>query len=309
MSNILVVGSINMDVVASTNRHPKPGETILIDSIEFIPGGKGANAAVAAARLGANVSIVGAVGNDAFAETLRIGLVKNRIDCTHLLTINKSSGTAIITLDTNTAQNAIMVGMGANEDIKLPKSDAIFKNADVLLLQLETPIDINIEAAQRAKACNTLVILDPAPATTQIPFELLNHCDLISPNETELATLTGLPTDTLDQTINACTCLKQMGIQTIIAKMSDKGTYIHASNQSCHIPSYPIKPIDTTAAGDAFTACLATELAQQNKPYNLAAAVKHANAAGALACLKFGAQTSLPTQEELKQFIRSKTAY
>ena len=305
MPNILNIGSVNMDIVTSADQTPQPGETILVDNIQFIPGGKGANAAVAAARLGAKVTFVGAIGNDAFAETLRTGLIANKIDCAHLITTKTSSGTAIITVNNTTGQNSIMVGMGANALIELPEDDAIFKSTDAVMLQLETPVNVNIDAAQKAKSYNKLVILDPAPATSNLPDKLISHCDIISPNETELATLTGLPTQSLDQIKQACKILLGKGCKTVIAKLSDKGTYIQTSDLSIHVPAFAIEPVDTTAAGDSFTACLTLELAKQSQPYDYAHAVRYANAAGALACLKFGAQTSLPTREELEQFLRS----
>ncbi|QQE11066.1 ribokinase [Planctomycetota bacterium] len=302
MSKILVIGSINMDVVTSTNKLAEPGQTILVDDVQLVPGGKGANAAVAAAKLSADVHFIGAVGDDAFGNDLRNSLERNNINCQYLQTLQCGSGTAIITVNKLTAQNSIMVGQGANAKMQLPQSDKPFAWADILMLQLETPLAINIEAAKRAKANNTLVILDPAPAYEKLPDELYQYCDIISPNETELSLLTGHMTTTIEETTIAAKKLLTLGAKTVIAKMSSNGALLVTEAEATHFPAYKINPVDTTAAGDAFTGCLANELAKHNNAHQ---AIQTAMGAGALTCTKFGAQTSLPTEQELVAFLAS----
>jgi ribokinase len=299
MSHVLVIGSANMDVIAPLQRMPSPGETILIEDVRLVPGGKGANAAVSAARLGADVRFIGCVGDDAFGRTLRNGLIDEGIDCEHLGISTRGSGTAVILLNRADAQNAIMVGPGANHELTLPGDDALFRWADILMLQLETPIGVNIEAVRRARACGLKVILDHAPATSDLPNELLYGVDILSPNENELATLAGRPVSGIEDAIAAADVLYERGVNELVVKLGDKGALRYTGTGHEHFQSTPVKPVDTTAAGDAFTGALAVSIADGD---SMPDAIRLACLAGALACTKLGAQPSLPTRAQVQAY-------
>ncbi|MCC6683311.1 MAG: ribokinase [Phycisphaeraceae bacterium] len=304
MANILVIGSANMDVVAPLRRLPSPGETILIEDVQLVHGGKGANAAVAAARLGGEVRFIGCVGPDAFGNSIRKALTAEGIDCDHLRTGSRGTGTAVILLEKQSAQNAIMVGPGANHQITLPASDELFQWADVMMLQLDTPVEVNTEAARRARLAGVRVILDPAPAADNLPDELLLNCDIVSPNETELATLSGKPVNNLDEAIAAAAALLERGLHELVVKMGDKGALWMTRQGRQFVPSVKVEPVDTTAAGDAFTGALAVALGDGR---DMIDAIRWARLAGALACTKMGAQPSLPSQAEVEAFAASVT--
>ena len=292
MPNILVIGSANMDVVAPVHRLPDPGETVLTEDIQLVNGGKGANAAVAAARLGGAVRLLGAVGEDAFGEALRQGLTDSGVDCRWLQTLPGGSGTALILLDTTSGQNSILVGPGANFRFDLPPEDEPFTWADLLMLQLETPLAITRAAATRAVAAGALVVLDPAPATAELPTDLIAACDIITPNETELAILSGLPVGDAAQVEAAARVLLERGAKQVVVKLGSKGALWVNTAGAEAFPAFVIEPVDTTAAGDAFTGALALELARGQSRAEI---MLTARIAGALACTVMGAQPSLPT--------------
>ena len=304
MARVLVIGSANMDVVAPMRRLPAPGETILIDDVRLVPGGKGANAAVAAARLGAQVRFIGCVGNDPFGQALHDGLVSEGINCEYLHRSDRGSGTAVILLNTMDAQNAIMVGPGANKDISLPETEEPFVWADLMMLQLETPIGINLWAVKRARAQGVKVVLDPAPAAADLPDELLCGVDILSPNESELATLTGMRVGSVDDAARACACLIEKGVREIVVKLGVKGALWFNESRRTHFPAIPVQAIDTTAAGDAFTGALSAALADG---LGMHTSIERACVAGALACTRIGAQPSLPTLERVEATLRGMT--
>ncbi len=299
MANILVIGIANMDIVSPVRQLPKPGETILIDDIQLVPGGKGANAAVASARLGDDVRFVGCVGDDPFGHAIRDGLVKEGIDCDHLTTADRGRGTAVILLNETNAQNSILVGPGANFQITLPEDDSMFEWADAMMLQLETPIDINLEAARRARACGVKVILDPAPASKDLPNELLALADIVSPNETELAILSGQHVLEAEDAISASQSLKSQGVSEMVVKLGSRGALWVERDSHLHVPSVPVHAVDTTAAGDTFTAALCVGLADG---LEMPDAIQRACIAGALDCTHVGAQPSVPTTAEVDAF-------
>jgi len=300
MPRILVVGSANTDVVAPCDRMPRPGETLTGQDIRLVPGGKGANAAVAAARLGGEVRFCGAVGDDAFGAVLRAGLEGEGIDCRWLAVSPGGSGTAVILLDRATAQNSILVGPGANHRFDLPDGDAPFAWADALMLQLEIPLPVALEAARRARAAGKLVVLDPAPAVSGLPEELLRLCDLVSPNETELEILTGLPAPDAAAAERGAAALLRLGAKSVVVKRSRHGALWADAGGILHRPAFPVEAVDTTAAGDAFTGALALALASGR---NRETALREALAAGSLACTRLGAQPSLPTRAELDALL------
>lgn len=296
---VLVVGSVNMDVVTPMRWMPAPGETIHVDDVTLAPGGKGANAAVSAARMGAAVRFVGCVGDDAFGDQLRASLEYEGIDCTQLRTVSRGTGTAVILLDRDSGQNAIMVGPGANDEVKLPEDDAVFAGIDIVMLQLETPMAVNIQAAERARALGLPVILDPAPAVAELPEALLRAVTMVSPNETELATLTGKPVNSIDDACDAARVLLNRGAEQVIVKLGAQGALWVTADEHQHVPAVKVQVVDTTAAGDAFTGALAVGLAEG---LDTNEAIRRACITGSLACTKLGAQPSIPDKHAVLAF-------
>ena len=300
--NVLVLGSINMDVVTPIDHIPLPGQTIMAGDVQLIPGGKGANAAVAAARLGGNVRMIGCVGDDAFGDTLKTNLQNEGIDCELISMIaDQSSGTAVILLDANSGQNSIMVSSGANAKVTAPVDQALYPWANVMMMQLETPVASNIDAAKYAKANGVTIILDPAPAASNLPHELFGLCDMLLPNETELATLTNMPTESMEQITAAANQFLEHGSKHIIVTVGSRGALWVTQDHTQHFQTTPIKPVDTTAAGDSFAGALAAKLAAG---HDIAQSIPFALAAGSLACTKLGAQPSVPTSKEVETFMQ-----
>lgn len=308
MPDILVVGSLNTDLVVRAPRFPQPGETISGGDLQVIPGGKGANQAVAAARLGASVSMLGRVGKDNFGDLLLNNLKSNHVDSQLVQRDDASTGTAIIIVDSN-GQNSIVLSAGANG--KVTSADiASFPDHKLLLLQLEIPLETVLSAAQRAHENGLRVILNPAPAQ-QIPDALIALADFIIPNETELGLLTGLPVNDINSTEEAARKLLEQGAQNVIVTLGSKGALIVTPTQVTHVDAYTVNVVDTTAAGDAFIGGFATKLLEsdsllsnvQEQSLALQRAVRYGCACGALATTKFGAQPSLPTKEDVERFM------
>lgn len=301
MNQILVVGSLNADLVVRAPRFPQPGETISGDDLNIIPGGKGANQAVAAARLGANVSLLGRVGKDNFGDFLLENLKQNKVDSTLIQRDDSSTGTAIIIVDSS-GQNSIVLSSGANGNVSIADVDNIpFANYQLLLLQLEIPLPTVLRAAQRAKESNTRVVLNPAPAK-ELPDELIALADFIIPNETELSLLTKQKVSDIASAESAARNLLGRGAKHVIVTLGGKGALIVNTETCKQVDTYLVNVVDTTAAGDAFIGGFATSLLE-NK--SLEEAVRFGCACGALAVTKFGAQPSLPTKEEVEKLISS----
>lgn len=301
MNQILVVGSLNADLVVRAPRFPQPGETISGDDLNIFPGGKGANQAVAAARLGANVSMLGRVGKDNFGDFLLENLKQNKVDSTLIQRDDSSTGTAIIIVDSS-GQNSIVLSSGANGNVSIADVDNIpFANYQLLLLQLEIPLPTVLRAAQRAKESNTRVVLNPAPAK-ELPDELIALADFIIPNETELSLLTKQKVSDIASAESAARNLLGRGAKHVIVTLGGKGALIVNTETCKQVDTYLVNVVDTTAAGDAFIGGFATSLLE-NK--SLEEAVRFGCACGALAVTKFGAQPSLPTKEEVEKLISS----
>jgi ribokinase len=302
MADIIVVGSLNADLVVRSPRFPSPGETIQGQDLATIPGGKGANQAVAAARLGASVAMIGCVGADAFGSTLIENLKQNHVDASRVLRDGSSAtGTAIIIVDSN-GQNSIVLSPGANAKVAAENIEpAAFTSAKLLLLQFEIPMDAVLHAARLARQKRVRVILNPAPAR-QIPDELFELTDFLVPNESELSLLAGKPINDRSSLEAAGRSLVARGVASVIVTLGEKGALIIGRSGKSYVPSYKVKAVDTTAAGDAFIGGMAFALTRRK---SIKDAVKYGCACGALAATRFGAQPSLPAAEEVQQFIRS----
>ena len=301
MPNILVAGSLNADLVVRAPRFPQPGETISGEDLQVIPGGKGANQAVAASRLGANVSMLGRVGKDNFGDLTLNNLKSNHVDTTLIQRDDVSTGTAVIIVDAN-GQNSIVLSAGANGNVSSSDEErASFSDFSLLLLQLEIPTPTVLYAAQHAKENGIRIILNPAPAKN-IPDELISLADFIIPNETELNLLTNQTVHDISSAEKAANLLIQRGPQTVIVTLGSNGALVVTKELTQHIPSFKVDVVDTTAAGDAFIGGFATALLE-NRSLNDAA--HYGCAAGALATSRFGAQPSLPTKEEVENLLRT----
>ena len=301
-SRVTVVGSLNMDLVARAPRIPEPGETIIGGEFCNVPGGKGANQAVAAARIGALVSMVGRVGSDAFAEPLLHNLASDGIDHTFVTRDSEAAtGVALIVVD-DVGQNSIVVASGANmrfSPTDVDAAKAAIAAADVVLLQLESPLDAVTRAAEIARAHGVRVVLNPAPARP-LPATLLSLVDVLVPNESETELLTGLPVGDQAEAEAAAAALQEMGVGTVILTLGERGALLAREGEVTLLPAFDVTPVDTTAAGDAFVGGLGVALAEGK---TLAEAVRWGNAAGALATTRLGAQPSLPTRGALEALL------
>src|SRR6266498_4168661 len=245
MSEILVVGSLNTDLVVRTPRFPKPGETISGDDLQIIPGGKGANQAVAAARQGASVAMAGRVGNDSFGPGLIDNLKQNNVDTSHVQTDPQSAtGTAIIVVDAH-GQNSIVLSPGGNGKVSpADVNNVTFSDHKLLLLQLEIPIEAVLSATQRAKENGVRVLLNPAPAYS-LPDELISLPDFILPNESELSLLTNQLVNDISSAEKAAQTLIERGAQNVIVTLGANGASIVSSTQVTHVRTYQVKVVDT----------------------------------------------------------------
>jgi ribokinase len=306
--HLVVVGSLNMDLVVQTPRIPKIGETVSgAEDLKLIPGGKGANQAYGSAMLGADVAMIGRVGNDAFGDTLVLNLDNVKVDTRFIKRDpNAATGIALIMVE-ESGQNIIVVSPGANRRVSpedVSQGESVIRSADVLLLQLEIPLETVTRAVEIARLYDVITVLNPAPAQ-HLPGKLLSSIDYIIPNETEMALLSEYEINTDNEIRQAASALRGLGANTIIMTIGSRGAVLITEKEFAHFPAFPIDPVDTTAAGDAFVASFAVALAEGK---SLQEAVRFGNAAGALACTKLGAQPSLPDRDHLENLIRTSKA-
>lgn len=309
MPNILVVGSLNMDLVVQMPAIPRPGETLLGGKFATFPGGKGANQAVAAARLGAHVSMVGRVGGDAFGKQM-LQIIRDEGIDTRFIGVDEQSatGVALITVDAQ-GENSISVASGANftlteEDVRQAWQQ--IPDVDLLVMPLETPLETIRTAAQIAKQRQVRVILNPAPAQ-DLEESLLRMVDVIVPNESETERLTGQTINNQDNTRNAGAELLKRGVANAVLTLGESGALLVEGSSGEpvfeFIPAFQVPVVDTTAAGDAFVGALATAMGEGQ---SLSNAVRFASAVAALSVTRPGAQPSLPYRSEVDQFLREK---
>lgn len=300
MKNICVIGSLNMDLVVNVDTMPKPGQTIIGSNFKEVPGGKGANQAVAMARLNGNVSMIGKVGEDGFGQTLINSLKNDKVDTTYIQTAKGATGVALITVDKN-AQNSIVVSPGANFEVKEDDIDnniEAIKNSNIVVLQLETPLNTIKYALNKAKELNKYTILNPAPAV-KLDNEIIKNVDLLTPNETELEIISGVSIETEEDIQKAAQIMIEKGVKELIVTLGSKGSLYINKEKSMFKKAYKVEAVDTTAAGDSYTGALAVALSQDK---NIEDAMDFASKVGALSVLKEGAQSSLPTLEDVENF-------
>jgi ribokinase len=304
MTNIIVIGSLNMDIIAVVSRLPIPGETLT--GLRYLnePGGKGANQAYAAAKLGGDVAMLGRVGADDHGTRMRANLAEVGCNIAAVRVLDGSSGVAVIFVG-QSGQNSIVVVPGANQHY-LPsdfQADAhSLAGASCVLLQLETPTETVVAAAQEANRCGARVILDPAPAPQSLSPGLLRYVDILTPNEAEATQLVnGSPAQlNLDEARAVSRQLRDMGARTVIIKLGAQGCLLSESETSVLIPAPRVNVVDTTGAGDVFNAALAVS---SSEGASLVEACQFAVRAAALSVMRLGAQRSVPSRAELRTFV------
>ena len=295
---ILVIGSTNTDMVIKTTNLPRPGETVLGGTFLMNAGGKGANQAVAAARLGAGVTFVCKTGNDIFGQQSMQLFADEGIDATYVFSDSEHpSGVALITVDEQ-AENCIVVASGANAHLlpaDLAQAKDAMEAADIVLMQLEIPVETIEYAAKIAHSAGKTVILNPAPAQP-LSKELLQHVTILTPNETEAAMISGVAVTDVPSACKAAQTICEMGVQKVIITLGSKGALIYDNGISEEIPAQKVKAVDTTAAGDVFNGALSVALSEGKI---LSDAVKFACKASAISVTRIGAQASAPYRKEI----------
>ena len=295
---ILVIGSSNTDMTIKSQRLPSPGETIMGGVFHMGPGGKGANQAVAAKRLGGDVTFICKVGRDLFGENAVKGYRKEGIDTSHTLYSDKASGTALILVD-ESGENCIAVAPGANGDITPADIDSVaevIKQSDFLILQLEIPVESVLRAAQIAHEVGVYVILNPAPAA-KLPKEIFKYISLITPNQTESTLMTGVNVKDEASRDEAVAAFHSMGVKDIIITLGSKGSLVCEGNSKVLVEALKVKAVDATAAGDTFCGAVCVALSEGK---SLEDAARFATKASALTVQKMGAQDSIPYITDIK---------
>lgn len=303
MKTLCVLGSINVDHVIRVPYFPKAGETLSGYGYQIAYGGKGANQAVAAARLGANVKFIGTIGDDQIGQAMKTAFEQDGIDTSAIQAIpNQSTGLAMIQVS-DEGENSIVISAGANADLREAKVETdrtLIEQADMLLMQLESPLQAVELAAKFAKSAGTTVVLNPAPAQA-LSESLLSCVDMITPNETEAEILTGVKVVDEQTAAQAADVFHQKGIATVLITLGSKGVYVsEQGKQSEIIAGFRVQAVDTTAAGDTFNGGLVTVLLEGK---SMREAIRFAHAAAAISVTRLGAQTAIPTRAETEAFL------
>lgn len=300
-NNILVVGSSNTDMVIKTGHLPRPGETVIGGTFFMNPGGKGANQAVAIARLGGRVSFICKTGSDVFGHQSQQLFEEEGIDTSYIFSDSKNpSGVALITVDEH-AENCIVVASGANANLTpadLARAEEAIDQAEYILMQLEIPIESVEYVAETGWKKNKKVILNPAPAAKLSP-SLLRHLHMITPNETEAEMISGVGITDEASVLEAARAISDMGVKCVIITLGSKGAFVYSDGVGTMIPALKVKAVDTTAAGDIFNGALTVALAEER---SLEEAVRFACRASAISVTRIGAQSSAPYRNEVDTF-------
>lgn len=304
MNKLVVLGSVNADHVLRVPHFPRPGETLIGQNYQVIPGGKGANQAVAAARLGADIAFIATIGDDAFGNEIKEKFKQDNINTQAVVQIpNTPTGIAMIQVS-DEGENSIAISAEANACLTseiVAQHSALIESAQELLMQLETPIDALEYAAQIAHKAGTKVTLNPAPAQA-LSDEFLAHIDVITPNETEAEVLTGITVSDEASAQQAADALHAKGIETVMITLGAKGVWLSKKGEEGAIyPGFRVETKDTTAAGDTFNGALLCALIEGK---NMADAIPFAHAAAAISVTRHGAQTSIPTRAEVDAFLQ-----
>lgn len=299
---LTVLGSINADHVISVPYFSKPGETLTGDNYQLVYGGKGANQAVAATRLGAKVAFISCIGSDSIGKTMKNAFAQEGIDTTHINTVSQEmTGMAFIQV-AKSSENSIVLASGANAhlgEMVVRQSEAQIAQSDCLLMQLETPLSGVELAAQIAKKNGVKVVLNPAPAQI-LSDELLSLIDIITPNETEAEILTGVQVSDEQSAVEAAQVFHKKGIDCVMITLGEKGVFVSQNGETRIINGFRVKAVDTTAAGDTFNGGFVTALLEGQSFEN---AVRFGQAAAAISVTRKGAQPSIPTRQETLEFL------
>ena len=304
MSKVLVIGSFNVDLIGRTPHFPQAKETVMGTTFQMAPGGKGFNQGVAAHKAGADVIMISKIGNDPFKHVMTDTMTELNMNQDHLLTCDSSTGCALILVDENTGENEIVVCPGANhqftnEDILC--LEPLIKEAEYVLLQLEINQDANEQIANLCMKHNTKIILNTAPCNP-MSDDFISKAYMVTPNEVEAEQLTGIKVTDFSSALEASNILKAKGIQHVIITMGSQGAFISSGDINKMIPSFKVNAIDTTGAGDAFNGGL---LAALSKGKDIWEAATFASALAALSVQKHGATPSMPTLEEIEEFLNT----
>ncbi|ACS80605.1 ribokinase [Maridesulfovibrio salexigens] len=300
---LIVLGSVNADHVLQVDNFPRPGETVTGHGYQIIPGGKGANQAVAAARLGAEIGFIACVGDDDFGRRMINEFQQDGIETSAVMTVEGlPTGIALIQIAAG-GENAISISAEANAALTpeaLKPHLGLIREAETLLMQLESPLETIELVAKEAREAGTKVILNPAPARA-LPDSLLANLDIITPNETEAELLTGVKVESEDDAAMAACVLHGKGVETVLITLGEKGAFVSRAEGKKLIRGYKVDPVDTTAAGDTFNGAL---VASMQKGASLEQAIGFAHGAAAISVTRLGAQTSIPSLEEVNKFIK-----
>lgn len=301
MNKITVVGSINLDTTIRTEQFPKPGETIHSKEVFTNGGGKGANQAIAAARNGAQVNFIGAVGNDDGGKALVDLLKQDRIDTTGINHLESDrTGSAYVTVD-DKGENSIVIYGGANQHIEnehIVDNQELISASDYVIAQLETNLSSIQKSFEIARNSSVLTILNPAPAPDSLPKKIIEHTDILVPNEIELETISGKKITTEADLLDTAAEIHDLGVKVLIVTLGSKGAFYSISNgKSGFIPAFEVNAVDTTAAGDTFIGALASKLSRDLN--NIEEAIKYGSKAASLTVQRYGAQPSIPYESEV----------